>query len=1393
MPGPNLNQPLLDGQANYVAEDWARASASGKLNLLAAAELRRGLNLGIGAEALVDISGSLRKFLAADVSGQANASARVQAQVQVPLDLFSEAGLAVRLQAVAEAAAGVSLGIGLSVGDFLTMANADPRMQGAPLKLLGLLLEPNQVVLSAGVKAKAAASAMAYVNFLVTGSLTGAKPGFLVAAEAGLGLEAGGGYQVFVNFGLASPHRFLRRSIDIAVDETLRLISAQVTDPTARRVVSELRMPAKTAFRAAFELGWALAEGGGAFNAGAGPQLAQRIAIVILEEGQRSILEALTSFAIDQFQRLIFQAGIAQANWDATLALRTRLADRFRQMPDDPFEATPANRDHWLDIIGDMVQLGVALSAAAAPGANTFSAILWSALQLLFRGTERISNFQVRGSIVGVGANTRTVAFNQALPQQPPPELRRIINTSLGRSPNDTLTESHLVDFLVRDAVLNPLLQAAPNLKAVLDVVFGPSAGAGIAAAKVVLREAGAFVPGANGTISSEATLRVLLDGLQAYIDTRLQQEVLPLIRPALAGNRDLELYLDEVLLPSVDFSLQLLAERVLSWSQGGRLDQTTLREACSGVLMKLIGRSLVVSLDIVLTASLAQMQREFRNAAAHVNDNRGIAQGLASATGLDRAFLAEVLEETLSICAETFGPFPDERRAHIRSLLFQLVDVLPGRDREAFVAQLKDDFFVPNLDAGIELAQVSGGLIADSLGRFITALLDRVGALILQELQEALQALQAAVDHWLQELERLVDELFAALRELERQIRQLVDEVEAAWNRAFDGLETLLSGIGGSGRSSVRGKVKSALVARAIEALEGNDVYAALPREAKTFARDRLRDVVNGVLDNELFNDVWDAMAAVSSEAAELMEDIRDLDLDSDLVGQISDLLLDRIEDVLHDMFGGRSPKIPIAIPIHIDLGIARIDESINLGSVKLPLGQLIDAVRDGVADLSLVESSIRSIAGSVLAALEAAGRLAAAEDSKDTTEDEHRRVKGELDSSRRSDFDIEILSPTAAGAYDTSTVELEIFLENVPISYLGLGELEQQRVSVFLNRDELDLDTFTVEEYRQPPTEAPPPLRLGGRVEVGTRDGSDLRPFAGNTPTSRAPILRFQPGTPVGPWGQTVLLEPEGTRVPRQRLQHFRSGQGKTVPPAEHVRERAVFMARSKKGDRRASPVPTAGANGRANGRLGRGIGAATRDPLAGRKRETLASEGSRPSLGRTLTVRGRLARLETLGSGLLLRLVLPASRFVEGINTLTVALVPGRGPRLERVVSFAVLAAVPVSRPKIPPPRDKTADLPLPTSIRGFAHLPGDAPAMKPGKPAPAPAAGRPQKPSRTAKIKDALERQQHRSQKTAAALSKRVDLVRERTRPAGEAQQGRGAQVKPAKPRDQRPMS
>ena len=115
MPTVDASRSLLAAGANYNAGDWATVGAETSLDFLATASLNRGLDIGIGIEALARLDGAIRQNIAADVTGQAHAAARVRAQVQMPLDLFDEAGVAVRLQAVAEAAAGVQLGIGLNI------------------------------------------------------------------------------------------------------------------------------------------------------------------------------------------------------------------------------------------------------------------------------------------------------------------------------------------------------------------------------------------------------------------------------------------------------------------------------------------------------------------------------------------------------------------------------------------------------------------------------------------------------------------------------------------------------------------------------------------------------------------------------------------------------------------------------------------------------------------------------------------------------------------------------------------------------------------------------------------------------------------------------------------------------------------------------------------------------------------------------------------------------------------------------------------------------------------------------------------------------------------------------------------------------------------------------
>ena len=342
MPSIDGSGSLLAAGANYNADDWASVGAEASLDLLATANLNRGIDLGLGVEALARLDGAIRQYIAADVNGQAHAAARVRAQVQIPLDLFDEAGIAVRLQAVAEAAAGVQLGIGLAFEDFLALAGNDPRLQGAPMQLLRIFLE--ELTFQGGVMAKAAAAAMAYANLVATGSLIkrgSRQPGFTIAAEAGVGLKAGAGFRVFARFGVDDPRRLVRRTIDVAVQETLAAISP-LLPAEARPLLAEAEAPLRIAFRSAFELGAALAENGGAFAGADKGKFALRLAQVGLEEMQRYVLERVVEFASDQLVAALRDLEFDNAAWSAALPQRQALADRLRAAPPDPFEATNA-------------------------------------------------------------------------------------------------------------------------------------------------------------------------------------------------------------------------------------------------------------------------------------------------------------------------------------------------------------------------------------------------------------------------------------------------------------------------------------------------------------------------------------------------------------------------------------------------------------------------------------------------------------------------------------------------------------------------------------------------------------------------------------------------------------------------------------------------------------------------------------------------------------------------------------------------------------------------------------------------------------------------------------------------------------------------------------------
>ena len=130
----------MAGQAG-VASNRGAASVEGGLQATLRAELNRGTAIKLSLSALASIDAAFSKFISAEVDGEARTEVGITGQVQLPSTLADEIGAAVRLRIAAEAAAGVSLALGLRVGDFVALIEADEHGGGLPARLMRVLLE----------------------------------------------------------------------------------------------------------------------------------------------------------------------------------------------------------------------------------------------------------------------------------------------------------------------------------------------------------------------------------------------------------------------------------------------------------------------------------------------------------------------------------------------------------------------------------------------------------------------------------------------------------------------------------------------------------------------------------------------------------------------------------------------------------------------------------------------------------------------------------------------------------------------------------------------------------------------------------------------------------------------------------------------------------------------------------------------------------------------------------------------------------------------------------------------------------------------------------------------------------------------------------------------------
>lgn len=1257
MPSLDLTTPLFNVQGG-AATDWGSVAGNAQILFRAAGQLKRGIDLDIGIEALAQFDAAFRKYLAADLNIRGQASAKLRGQVQVPINLFDEVGLAIRLQAVAQAAVGISVRVGLNMQDFIELAKADERIEGLPYDLLIIFLE--EITVQAGVFGKAAFSAMAYANLVVTGRLldddvTGEKAGFNILGEIGAGFKGGTGWRLFATLGFENPRRYVSRTVDVVVDAAIDEIIKKVpeTDTQSPVLLDAMRAPSKIALRVSYDLGEYLATQNVPRTAEGAQKIALRCSQIILEEIQRYFLNRMVEYALRELDDYLRdqQTILTDAQWDSLINARQTLAAHLYNMPREPFALKQSNFDYWNRLVNDASNL--ALDFAQLSGASLdqrtlrLLSILWAGSQLAFVSMRRFATADVSVSVVGFTVGAAHGSFSGTLDFQPRQEIGDFVRSQLDTPPaaSEPLMQEHLLLFLAHDVVLDPLRQRFPDVDEFIHTFQGPISGAENDIARLLVMSIGAITVDSSGQLDNQATLAALLQGLNRFLDEKIETVIAPAVRPYVADDPHLLRYFDEVMLPTLHFASDVTFAQVLQWQTSTVTDEQ-LKEALSAVLMMLLGRSLVVTTDILWTAASKEISRALRDAADHVEDPGGIADILeAHLPDDDREDIIEIMRETLLIGSDVFEPLPDDTRARMRALMYEIVEPLPPGGAESFMHDLGDSFFIPNGGDATQLAHELTQIAGDHFAEFVQRVLVLVGEKVVEESEEFSTEIRQLVEQWIQQLEEAIAQLFEDLQQLAADIQQLIVEVNQLVIDTMATIDNIGEAVSGTALlETISEAVAGRYVQQATPLLTQNTVYQNIvPSDQKSTADSAMATAIQSALVTPVLAPLSGALESVADNIAELVDDVRGLDPEDDLESAIMDLVLDRVENAILQGFTSDNPSIPVSFTVSWQYPFAvyeppagyRIEmrtatHTINLGNVSVPLTAILTIVRASLEQLEWLGTLVTDVAGQLFTTFEKEFLLTEAENTRTNTRQEYETLRDAWEESLPQPRTVAVLSPKDQQVYEHG-IKLRIRLTRVPESFLGVGENTDhiQRVFVFLNGNLLENDEFAVDRMKGPP---------------------------GNNHTSLS--LETMSAAPMDGVDNSWELEKHWV---------IDDAISKRAANANRTQRRDSKVLKSRRADR------------------------ATRQPA-----KPSALERRRKQIAKNPIAAGAKGGSQSAGPGLLLEREFAPKELVEGINSLLVLLVDGRETQLEKAVIFVATkpsATKPKGRKPVRLPTRKT----------------------------------------------------------------------------------------------------
>jgi hypothetical protein len=215
-----------------------------------------------------------------------------------------------------------------------------------------------------------------------------------------------------------------------------------------------------------------------------------------------------------------------------------------------------------------------------------------------------------------------------------------------------------------------------------------------------------------------------------------------------------------------------------------------------------------------------------------------------------------------------------------------------------------------------------------------------------------------------------------------------------------------------------------------------------------------------------------------LAGQLDELLPDVREIDPNDNLPEQLMLRILDKIEDNIRNHFGDHVPYISPVINFQywewvFDSIIPpnghweRKIINIPLGRIEINLDPFVNIVRNAIQQVDFYHTDLNNACFKLARVFAKELDLAAKQLLKEDRSSEKQRLESISREHSNSPKEIAILSPLSLSHY-TNPIDVKIHLGGVPLSFLGIGKDEMQRVLVYINGELIPPKSLILEESR-------------------------------------------------------------------------------------------------------------------------------------------------------------------------------------------------------------------------------------------------------------------------------------------------------------------------------------